>query len=1640
MQNWKLFGLAFGFTLIVGVQPVFSMANCDLGVSERAEVPEVIDIGSQNIFTSSSNTPVLTIQTYTNRVIAGEPASFKIQASVPPRNELSVELFVGIDSAHEAVPDYIEDNYRRATSASRLGTSLEMRLYEGLTVQFPAGQREHQFSFDTMVDFEIGDHAIFMVLNPNTQQNNYEVDNSFDQYYAGAVIIDKQLEFSVSSLPEEAVNKGDCTKFRLSATEESFTHRNVLVRYYGWYGDGTHRDEYVLWVGFHDEIGIRDEIDVISNEPIPEYVSSSGIVVRVIDGLEYDVADAPNNRATIRINGLAPGTIPSDAPIISVAATTTSIVEGQRAHFLIGSEDIPASSNININISVTTTGDFIKNSAPERYTLEEGEYLDNLYIETTDDNLDEENGQITVKILEGSNYWVAPAINRVARMVVEDNDQFVSKPTIDITAITKSVIEGAQTKFVFEVISHNLHESALTINIDVEMIGNYFSSSPAPRTHTLPLGIDFAELVIGTVANNNFEPDGSVRVTILPGNGYFIADSPANTAIAIINDRNDPTKPVIHAQASPSFTEGSRILANDGRDQGPKPIKFGFFADEVTPASQLTVNISIETEGTFNIFHAVDGVTQNNLPTTITFASDEDYIYIDLFVEDDEWYQEDGSITVKINTGTNYYVANKPYNEVTVAIFSDDTLPVVSIAGTQSIEEGASLVVPFTSSGKSVSDTHIHFRIDQNDSDFLIGSTLRTAVLPAKTNSSNFRIVTLDDAEDEAHGNLTIHILNDINNPPTYLVGESSSANIQVSDNDQVVIGIYVENSVKESAERLEFSIAASSPVEVDLPVSVTIESTDAVNNLPRDEIIIIKQGQSSENYVFEFENDEIDEFNETIEISIELNRELNVATDALRRRATVRVVDDDEGPKISVEAAMSEITEGRVAIFKVEANGKSVQDLDIQLQISQNGDFILWRIPSAVKLERLERIVNLKIATKDNTDTSSGGKIEVEILEDTGFGGLTYRVDQDNKMAKIDFEDNDRANAPTSQYSEPRISIASQVADALLRDSQNLIGKIESGDPSQFRSSIAETVYPLVQLPEVSINVINQIINAGESIELIISTSIASVNDLEIKLAVSETGGFINQLPSQFITLESGQINTKLIIPTIDSRQNLPEGVLTIQVKEDGSYIVGSNNEVSVKIIGNLNEIRRREQFSAIYQNLTPELIEHQGTDIFESTLDRTSMAFSDKNSDTNNFESLYAFKRFVKQSGEYLNTSLDSMKNLLTNRSFSLKFFPDDYSIIQPSIWGKSNFQQISDRTTRAENNWNGNLISGQFGVDAKVDDNLLIGAGYSRSDAEVDFDLNQDEELDVLSRTSIVYPYLGLNINEWNARFRATIGYGQMLLRVENSDKITDERTTNLMLTDFSASKQLYSSKGIGENSSKSLAIKGDTSLAKSIDEEGQELGYNTQIGLLSAKLATEGSYKVEFASDSTWNQLISIGAYSQSNNSEQDVGLELKSESRIKYPNGVSLKNEGLLEILNSGSTADWYVGGVVKYNENSESVGMNIGLSGKLEKNRNYGTRSFWNSGNIFNLKDQRSDDVDFSVNSTFGYGIYVFDEGAIVTPFTNMRLTNKNSNQFGVGTRFAISSDLELEFSINHEEESTENFNQNYLLKGKFQW
>ena len=1526
MKNWKFFWIVFILILFVVNLPVSSYSSSEESNIESIENPASADPVSQRFVSNSASRPSLTISYESQSIIEGEDANFIISANSPPRSDLNVELFVGITKS-ETTPSYIKQ-------FSFVKIDTEFKLYKVPNLRFPAGQRQITYKLKTEDDFKDSqDLAVFAILNPDHSQNNYTVETTLKSNVTGTIVLNKQLSISVESL-SNSVNIGEKVKFELTSSNEIKIARNVKLRYFGWYPDGTYRDEIINFPGV-------DQSKVIESElPIPNYILPSGLVVKVINGHGYVAAKPPNNRATVRINGLQPGIVSSDAPEIFIAAITSSVVEGQTAVFLIGSEDIPVQSNLSINLDVTLKGDFLMGSVPTQLSLaqpqlpQEDQSTKELRIQTRDDDRDEEDGSITIKILDGNNYRIAPATERIARIIIKDNDSFVELPIIQVGATRSSVNEGERANFIIAIQNEIRPTSALTININIDRIGNFFTGSPQ-TSHILSQGKDISDLFVDTVENSTYEPDGNIRVTILTGTGYFVSKSPGNSFIVHVLDKKTPTLPVIFIQANSTFTEGSMVHAVDERNNRPRRLVFSVISEPIAPTSDLEINVMVETEGTFNIFELNEDERQNSLQRTSTktvvIKANQYTASFEFDVENNNWDQPDGSITATIISGTtrDYIVANKPHNSVKVKIKDDEDLPEISIFGTYTLVEGSSLEIPVRSIGISVAQIPVHFQILQNSSNFLIGRTLRTIILPAKTNFTSIVIFVLDDERKEQSGNISVQILNDFNTTPLYVVSESHSASVQISDNDEI--------------------------------------------------------------------------------------------------------------PIISINAPIKMIQEGETAEFEIlTVNSVSKQDILINLKISQSGNIILWRVPSLIKLNKLTNSVILYIPTIDDLEVTENDRIIVEILDDSNTLDLTYRVDQSNKIDSVSFADNDIGRSPVSNNYGPRISIAGLAVDAILQ--VNAL----SNSPSTYYSpsKIPESGLGFVEqiLPIITIESTNQSVNVGSPIILNIRASTPSNMSIEISLNVTDPGGYVQSPIPLYTRLEAGEVSTKVTIPTVDLRQNEPESLITVQINESSTYLIGLDNEVSVKVIGNLSEIRKRKQFNAVNQSLTPELLSFQGRETINSTLDRSTAAFSGIKTESTNIDSLNLISELVVKSGEYLNSNLDSLGNIISNRSFSLQFFPENNSTFQTSVWGKSNFQYLSKSSARTANNWKGQSLSGQLGFDTKIENRILVGMALSRAETDVDFNIEPGEVLDVHLHTSILYPYFGLNLDEWNTQLQTTTGFGQMLISVENSENNVDKNTTDILISDFRASKQLYTNEKLESENTKSLSIVGQTSYIKSIDKEGQDLGYNSQISLSDTKLVAEARQNIEFESNSVLDQMVSFGVYSQNNDSESDIGLELLGESEFSIPYGISVKGQGHLEVVNSDSESDWYIGGSINYDENLDGVGTNLTFSPVLGKNKKIGTTLNWHRDNLFSLKDPSSEEIEFRINSKLGYGVSVFENLGTITPFTDLQISNKYFNEFNIGTRLATGSDLGLEFKVNWKRDSNQDLNQSYLIKGNIQW
>ena len=188
---------------------------------------------------------------------------------------------------------------------------------------------------------------------------------------------------------------------------------------------------------------------------------------------------------------------------------------------------------LTISVDVTQSGSYIDGVAPRTVTIPiaVGVTTVTLAVSTDDDNLDEADGSITVRITTGAGYTVGTL--SIALVTVNDNDAlFASISAADPTTIT----EGEVATFTVT-LDRVAPAGGLTISVDVTDSGSYIVGS-APETVGIAEGATTGTLTVSTEDDGLHESDGSITVRITTGAGYTVG-SP-NAAMVTVNDNDDP--------------------------------------------------------------------------------------------------------------------------------------------------------------------------------------------------------------------------------------------------------------------------------------------------------------------------------------------------------------------------------------------------------------------------------------------------------------------------------------------------------------------------------------------------------------------------------------------------------------------------------------------------------------------------------------------------------------------------------------------------------------------------------------------------------------------------------------------------------------------------------------------------------------------------------------------------------------------------------------------------------------------------------------------------------------------------------------------------------------------------------------------
>ena len=151
---------------------------------------------------------------------------------------------------------------------------------------------------------------------------------------------------------------------------------------------------------------------------------------------------------------------------------------------------------------------------------------------TTDDNVDEPDGSVTLTVNTGSDYTVS-STQGAATVAVSDNDD-APTPVVSITG-GSGITEGGDATFT--VTASPAPAADLAVSVTVSQSGDY-GATTGQRTVTVPTS-GSVTFTVGTTDDNADETDGSVTATLVDGADYDLGAS--KTATVTVADNDDAT-------------------------------------------------------------------------------------------------------------------------------------------------------------------------------------------------------------------------------------------------------------------------------------------------------------------------------------------------------------------------------------------------------------------------------------------------------------------------------------------------------------------------------------------------------------------------------------------------------------------------------------------------------------------------------------------------------------------------------------------------------------------------------------------------------------------------------------------------------------------------------------------------------------------------------------------------------------------------------------------------------------------------------------------------------------------------------------------------------------------------------------------
>ena len=690
-------------------------------------------------------------------------------------------------------------------------------------------------------------------------------------------------------------------------------------------------------------------------------------------------------------------------PAVTITAVAAEIDEGQTAQFTL-SKDIGVGS-MTVTVEVTDT---LREPYTRQVTFASDASTAMLGITTENDRVDEPDGTISVRVLDGTGYTAGTP--RTATTRVPDDD---SPTVVSISGTYETRTEGQSVRFALSRSAASTVARPLTVHLRVTVTGDVLAGTTsfgasipsngnahyvADVQATIPAGAESTILLLDTDDDREIDSPGTVTLEVLrPANAPYVTGASYRDAVTVLD--NDVVQSVtIHAAWR---WVGTAVLEGENAS---------FLLRRSDRAGTLATALRVRLDGDF-VDPTSPGAVVDGAKIPVNFADGEAWVSLRVPTVDDSMDENSGAITLFVEAASDgSYLLGRPSSAMITVL--DNDLTEVTIATTAAgVTEGES--VAFTATRVGLGSDLLRFTVRATLPD-RIGSprTLLTeAAFAPGTSTAQFSLPVPGHSNYRTGAVFQVEVVAGTN----YQVpGDAEPIRIPIRDVDIPTVRIEaVLDSVSESQRCALFQLVHSNTDGfigsddhfVDVVIDVTTEG-DFVAGVAQQTVRMLGSTDGPVKTVcVALEDDTVAEADGSVTATISLAQGGRFAQVAGDGNAATVTVSDDDLPTVALSTTATEVTEGQSAVFTVTRTGVVDGAFGIMVDYGATAH--------AVTFEAGAASATFTVAAEQDTKLSFDRRLSV-VLRDAA----TWRVDGQASSEAIPIVDDDLAVASVSGLS----------------------------------------------------------------------------------------------------------------------------------------------------------------------------------------------------------------------------------------------------------------------------------------------------------------------------------------------------------------------------------------------------------------------------------------------------------------------------------------------------------------------------------------------------------------------------------------------------------------------------------------------